>query len=73
MPFSARFTLRTSLAWRSMLMFLCRTPMPPSWAIPMAIAASVTVSIAALTNGVFNVMRFEKRDATLTSRGSTAE
>jgi hypothetical protein len=39
----------------------------------MAIAASVTVSIAALTNGVFNVMRFEKRDATLTSRGSTAE
>ena len=41
--------------------------------MPMAMAASVTVSMAALTSGVFNVMRFEKRDATLTSRGNTEE
>ena len=73
MPFSARFTLRTSFAWRSMLIFLCSTPMPPSWAMPMAIAASVTVSIAADTKGVFNMIFFEKRDATVTSLGSTSE
>jgi hypothetical protein len=39
----------------------------------MAIAASVTVSIAALTSGVFSVIFFEKRDATVTSRGRISE
>ena len=39
----------------------------------MAIAASVTVSIAALTIGMLSVMLREKRESTLTSRGRMSE
>ena len=46
-PLSLRFTLRTCSAWRSILMFLCKIPMPPSRAKAIAKLASVTVSIAA--------------------------
>ena len=46
MPLSLRFTLRTCSACLSILMFLCKMPMPPSRASAIAKLASVTVSIA---------------------------
>ena len=52
MPLSERFTLSTSSAWASIDRFLCRMPIPPSWAIAIARRASVTVSIAAETMGM---------------------
>ena len=39
-----------------MVIFLCNTPIPPSCAMAMAIFASVTVSIAAATIGMFNLI-----------------
>ena len=39
----------------------------------IAIAASVTVSIAALTSGMFNATRREKRVVTSASRGRKSE
>ena len=72
-PDSARFTLRTLAACCSIVMFLCKTPIPPSCAIAIAIALSVTVSIAADTIGTFNVIFLENLDLILTSRGSTLE
>ena len=53
-PFSCLFTLSTSLAWASIVMFLWIIPIPPSLAIAIAILDSVTVSILALINGIFN-------------------
>ena len=52
-PFSERFTLSTSSAWASMLIFLCIMPMPPCLAMAIAILCSVTVSIPALISGIF--------------------
>ena len=72
-PFSERFTLRTSAACASMLMFLWTTPMPPSLARAMAMGASVTVSIAADTIGMLRVMFREKRLLRSTSFGRTSE
>ena len=72
-PDSARFTLRTFAACCSMVMFLCRTPIPPSCAIAIAIALSVTVSIAAETIGTLSVIFLENFVLILTSRGSTLE
>jgi len=40
---------------------LMNDPIPPSMAMEMAIEASVTVSIAALTNGMLSVMRLVRR------------
>ena len=40
-------------------MFLCKTPIPPSCAIAIAILDSVTVSIAAATIGIFKVIFLE--------------
>jgi hypothetical protein len=54
-----------------MSMFLCRIPIPPSRAIAIAISDSVTVSIAALTSGMFNRMFLLKRVRTSVSRGRT--
>ena len=51
MPASDRLTRSTWWAWSSIERLRCRTPMPPSRAIAMAIRASVTVSIAAETSG----------------------
>ena len=48
--------LGTSRACCSMVMFLWMTPMPPSRAMAMAVRASVTVSIAAETIGMFSRM-----------------
>ena len=73
MPFSARLTMCTWRACSAIPMFLCMTPMPPSRAMAMAMDASVTVSIAAETTGMFRVMLREKRVSKLTSRGNTSE
>ena len=56
-----------------MLMFLWITPIPPSRAIAIAIADSVTVSIAAVTKGTFKTMFLEKRVCKETDLGSTSE
>ncbi len=57
MPLSYFFTRSTCSAWRSAVMFLWMMPMPPSCASAMARPASVTVSIAADSSGMFSVMR----------------
>ena len=72
-PLSLRLTRRTSSTWLSMLMFLCKIPMPPSLASAMAKLASVTVSIAEESNGMFNVMSFVSLVARFTSRGKISE
>ena len=56
-----------------MVMFLCMTPIPPSRAIAMAIGASVTVSIAAVTKGICRDMLRENGVPRLTVRGRTSE
>ena len=53
-PCSLLFTLSTSVACCSIVIFLCIIPMPPSRAIVIAMEDSVTVSIAALISGMFN-------------------
>src|ERR1700720_3562254 len=45
--------------------------MPPSWAIAMAVFDSVTVSMAALTNGILSEIRSVNRVMMLVSAGST--
>ena len=47
-------------------------PRPPSRAIVIAVRASVTESIAALTSGVFRMTPRQSRVRTSTSRGSTS-
>ncbi len=71
MPLSERLTRSTSAAWRSIGMFLCRTPIPPNRAMAMAISDSVTVSIAAEMTGTLSEMARVKRVVTSTSRGWT--
>ena len=73
MPLSERFTLRTSSAWACMVMFLWMTPIPPCWAIEIASADSVTVSIAAETMGVLTAICLVNILFKETSRGSTSE
>ncbi len=72
-PASWRLTLSTSAACFAGGMFLCTMPMPPSCASATARLASVTVSIAADTSGMFSAMFRESFVASCTSRGSTAE
>ena len=55
-PFSERFTLSTSSACASIDIFLWMIPIPPCLAIAIAMRCSVTVSIAALIIGIFNVI-----------------
>ena len=47
--------------------------MPPSLAMAMAILLSVTVSMAADTNGIFKVISLVSLVAVFTSRGRTSE
>jgi hypothetical protein len=54
-------------------MFLWTMPIPPWRAIAMAISASVTVSIAADTSGIFSVSRRVSLVDTSTLRGCTDE
>ena len=58
-PLSYFFTALTSAACSSIELFLCRIPIPPFSASAIAMAASVTVSIAADTRGIFNEMFLE--------------
>ena len=72
-PLSKRLTLATSAACALAGMFLCTMPMPPSCASAMARRASVTVSMAADTSGIFSSMARVSRVFRLTSRGRTVE
>ncbi len=58
---------RLLLGWSR---FLWMTPMPPSWAMAMAVRASVTVSMAALTRGMCRRRLRVSWAPTSTSRGS---
>ena len=55
-PLSKRLTFATSAACALGDMFLWTMPMPPSWAMAIARRASVTVSIAADSSGMFSVI-----------------
>ena len=59
-PCSERFTLSTSRACSAIVMFLCMIPIPPSLATAIAIPCSVTVSIPALTIGIFSFTVFAR-------------
>ncbi|MNN65904.1 hypothetical protein D3C81_1814480 [compost metagenome] len=72
-PLSERFTLRTSAACSAIVMFLCNIPIPPACAIAIAKSAPVTVSIAAETNGIFNLIFFVSEVLVSTSRGKISE
>src|SRR5688572_14222502 len=72
-PLSDRFTRSTSSAWSSMDRFLWMMPMPPCCAMAIAISDSVTVSIAALSSGTFNLMFLVSRVVTSTCAGRTVE
>ena len=72
-PDSNLLTLSTSTACSSIGMFLCITPMPPLWAMAIAISASVTVSIAADTIGALSVIPVVSLVDKSTSAGSTAD
>ena len=73
MPNSNFLTLRTSLACASAVRFLWMTPMPPTWAMAIAMAASVTVSIAADISGMPSSMVRVSRVRTSVWLGRTAE
>jgi len=71
-PASWRLTFRTSAAcWRGDR-FLWRMPSPPSCARAIARRESVTVSIAADTNGQFQLDPAGNREERSVSRGNTA-
>ena len=57
-PLSLLLTLSTSEACSSIDMFLWIIPIPPCLAIDIAIFDSVTVSMLALINGIFNSISF---------------
>ena len=52
MPLSNFLTARTSSAWRATSRFLWITPMPPTWAMTIAMRLSVTVSMAEESSGM---------------------
>jgi hypothetical protein len=54
-------------------MFLCKTPIPPSRAIAIAILLSVTVSIAAEIIGILRGMFLLNLDLIETSLGKVSE
>ena len=73
MPDSYFLTRRTWAACSSMVRFLWITPIPPSWAIAMAIADSVTVSMAEETSGICRLIERVSRVPVETAVGSTCE
>ncbi len=73
MPLSNFLTRRTWAACSSIVRFLWITPMPPSWAMAMAMAPSVTVSMAALMSGMCSEIWRVKRAAVRVAPGSTCE
>ncbi len=73
MPDSNFLTWRTWAACCAGSRFLWITPMPPSWAMAMAIGPSVTVSIADDTSGTFNGMVRVNLVRVSVALGSTSE
>ena len=71
-PLSYFLTLVTSSACCAGLRFLWMKPIPPDCAMAMAVRASVTVSMAALTNGILRRMLRLSWAATSTWRGRTS-
>ena len=72
-PDSDLLTFFTLSACISIGILLCITPNPPSWAMPMAILLSVTVSIAAETIGIFKLIFFENLVFKFTWLGKISE
>ena len=72
-PDSERFTLSTSATWCAIERFRWTIPMPPARASAIARRASVTVSIAAETIGIWSVIEGVKRVTVETSFGSTSD
>ena len=72
-PASKRFTCDTSRACSLAVKFLWIMPMPPSCAMAIASLASVTVSIAAETNGIDNEILRVRRVCSEVSLGRMAE
>ncbi|GBE36400.1 hypothetical protein BMS3Bbin07_00547 [bacterium BMS3Bbin07] len=72
-PLSDFLTLSTSRPCLSGDIALCMNPMPPSLAMAMAMEASVTVSIAAVTMGVFKLILRVRYVVTSTSFGITSD
>ena len=72
-PLSYFLTCRTFLACISGLMFLWMIPIPPACAMAIARPASVTVSIAAETSGIFRLIAGVNSVRTETSPGRTEE
>ena len=68
---SADLTFLTSSTCFSWVIFLWITPTPPSCAIAIAKSDSVTVSIAALKIGIFNLISFPNLILVSMSFGST--
>src|SRR6185312_7003063 len=73
MPDSERLTRSTWDAWSATERLRCSTPAPPCRAIAIAIRASVTVSIAAETSGMFTVMLRLSRVRVRASPGARSE
>ena len=73
MPLSNRLQRRTCSACSSGPRFLWMTPRPPCWAMAMAIASSVTVSLAAAISGMLSPMRRVSRERVSVALGSTCE
>ena len=73
MPDSNFFTRRTCAACSSGEWFLWITPMPPACAMAIAMGASVTVSIAAATSGMFSAISRVSRVRVSVSAGRTVE
>ena len=71
-PVSAFLTFCTSSACSAMEKFLWMTPMPPSRAMQMAVAASVTVSMADDTMGIASLMDGVNCVRTSVSLGTTS-
>ena len=71
-PDSLRLTLSTEAAWSSIDMFRWSTPIPPCRAIAIAILVSVTVSMAAESNGAYTLMRLVRRLVVSACEGITS-
>ena len=72
-PLSDFFTFSTSSACSATARLRWMTPRPPSCAMAMAVRASVTVSIAALSTGMFSRTRRVIGALTSVSRGRISE
>ena len=72
-PFCERFTLSISSACLSIVMFLWMIPIPPSRETAIAIADSVTVSIAEVMIGMLSVIPLQRVVLSSTRLGVTSD